>query len=61
MKTILLSAILLCVGCAGQDTNNDNRVKEYKKCKDAGMDAVENMAGDVFCVPPINQPHETTK
>jgi hypothetical protein len=52
MRTLILMAILLS-GCGiGPNTNNDDRIREYKKCKDAGMDAVENMAGDVFCIPP---------
>lgn len=57
MKLLIILALLL-FGCTATydtrptSTRNDDRIREYKKCKDAGMDAERTGNDDVMCVPP---------
>jgi hypothetical protein len=54
MKLTILMCLLLA-GCGmftDHATFNDNNIKEYKKCKDAGMDSINDGNGEVTCVPP---------
>lgn len=50
-KTLILFVLLLS-GCGYGPETNDNIIKEYKQCKDAGMDAVQNGSGTVTCTVP---------
>jgi hypothetical protein len=58
MKLALLLGVLAVAvaGCASVDQTNDEAIKQYKKCKDAGMDAGMGADGSFYCIPPKEKP-----
>lgn len=54
LLSILALLILMGTGCRIQKSN-DEVIAEYKKCQEAGMEAVQNTFGDILCSPPTEQ------
>lgn len=49
---LLLPLALLAVSCDEQVNTNNINIQEYKKCKEAGMDAQQAVDSfTIFCVP----------
>lgn len=53
LKFLLLLAgtlVILGVGC-DQPATNEERIAEYKKCKESGMEVYQSENGHVWCKP----------
>lgn len=57
---VLLALSLWLIGC-GLAVSNDDRIRETKKCLDAGMVAEVNEFGVIMCFPPLQVCHDDGK
>ena len=46
---ILLIACVFIGGCATAEQINDQRIKDFKKCTDAGMGSYVSDNGNLYC------------